>query len=185
MTGNRTIHIAITLGIALFFGLAMQAQTTTTNTNCNVNGNMANCTSTSTSNAEQQQRSYEAGQQIGAALGKGIAAVIRGNPQARANKAQDKALVKFCAARPGERAVWRDSYGNEVRSERCPTDTEKGVMAANVFMSRHHDFIPGPANSDAITAYIGSHNLDPREENSYERAYKDLKKDGQLKLYAK
>ncbi len=35
-----------------------------------------------------------------------------------------------------------------------------------------------------MTGYIDIHKLDPREKKSYERAYKDLKKAGQLDLYS-
>jgi hypothetical protein len=70
-----------------------------------------------------------------------------------------------------------------VSSGTCPTDEQKGVVAANEFMAHHKEFIREPANSQVMVAYLEAHKLDPREEKSYERAYKDLKKSGQLELY--
>ena len=40
------------------------------------------------------------------------------------------------------------------------------------------------SNADVMIAYIETHNLNPDEEKSYETAYKDLKKEHQLHLYA-
>jgi len=140
----------------------------TTNTNCNVYGNTINCTSNTTDTAAQQQRAYEAGQQIGNALGQGLVRAMH-------NHAVKKSMKSFCDSHPGWTA---EGY-------RCPTQEDKGVAAANKFMAHHKDFIPEAANSKVLVAYLGEHKLDPREEKSYERAYEDLKKAGQLDLYRK
>jgi hypothetical protein len=63
--------------------------------------------------------------------------------------------------------------------------TDTAVAAVNEFMSSRKDFIPSRANSQIMIAYIKVFKLDPREKKSYERAYKDLKRDGQLDLYAR
>lgn len=176
-TYGRTHLIAI-LGTLVLTSHLMRSQQTT-NTNCNVNGNAINCTSTATDNGAQQQRSYEAGQQIGNALGNGLAGAMQAH-------SFSKGLKKYCDAHPGEE--WH--YGNKVdgrvlSSGRCPTDEDKGLIAANEFMAHHKDYIRCPANSQLMVAYLETHKLDPREQKSYERGYKDLKKDGQLQLYAK
>jgi hypothetical protein len=63
--------------------------------------------------------------------------------------------------------------------------THHAVAAAGAFMARRKEFKNEPANSDAMRAYLQTNKLDPKEEKSYERAYKDLKKAGRLELYAK
>jgi hypothetical protein len=174
---NRDVNRAI-LGTLLFVVPAMYGQQTT-NTNCSVNGNTANCTSTTTDTGAQQQRAYEAGQQIGNALGSGIALAMQSH-------SKSSWVKKFCARHPGESWRWtRNRDGALLDSGRCPTDEDKGVMAANEFMAHHKDYIKEPANSNVVVAYLEEHKLDPREEKSYEHAYTDLKKSGQLDLYKK
>ena len=168
----------VILGVLLFAGSAMQGQQTT-NTNCSVLGSNVNCTSTTTDNAAQQQQAYEAGQKVGDAVGNGIALAMLSH-------AKNSGIKKYCAGHPGESWRWmRSSDEVLLDSGRCPTDEEKGVIAANEFMGRHKDFIREQANSKVLVAYLGDHKLDPRDEKSYERAYKDLKKAGQLDLYKK
>jgi hypothetical protein len=170
------------IGVLLLFAPVIRGQqTTTTNTNCNVYGNNANCTSTSstTDNAAQQQQAYEAGQKVGDAIGGGIALAMQSH-------SKNSWVKKFCAGHPGESWRWtRNSDGTLLDSGRCLTDEDKGVIAANEFMAHHKDFIKGQPNSEALVAYLDTHNLDPRLEKSYERAYKDLKKAGQLQLYSR
>lgn len=161
-------------------------QTTNTTTNCTLSGNTANCTSTSTDDkarraqqAEQQREAYETGQEIGTALGQGIA-------RARQVHAFNKGLRNYCAAHPGE--DWHYSSrtdGHEISSGHCPTDDDKVTAAANEFVSHHKDFMRTTANAQALVAYAEANKLDPRERKTYERAYKDLKKAGQLGLYDK
>jgi hypothetical protein len=175
MTKGRSILLVA----VLFAGHIIEAQQTTTNTNCNVYGSTMNCTSTSTDNSAQQRQAYETGQQIGNALGTGMAAAMQAH-------AFSKELKKYCAAHPGEDwHYYSRADGHVLSSGHCPSDDEKGVAAANEFMSRHKDFIRNQANSQVVVAYLQDHKLDPREEKSYERAYKDLRKSGQLELYAK
>ena len=145
----------------------MQGQQTT-NTNCTTSGNYTNCTSNTTDYSAQQQQMYQAGQQIGNALGVGIGSAIRAH-------SQKKAAKKFCESHPG----WT------IGTMYCPTDEDKGLQAANAFMARHKDYIREPSNSKTLVAYLDTHRLDPREEKSYERAYTDLKKSGELDLYTR
>lgn len=72
-----------------------------------------------------------------------------------------------------------------IASGHCPSDEDKDVAAAKQFMAHHKDFKPCNANSKVMVAYIETHSFNPREQKSYERAYKALKKAGQLELYAK
>lgn len=64
-------------------------------------------------------------------------------------------------------------------------DGERAVAIVNEFMARHKDLLPCQQNSTAITSYLVAHNLNPLDENSFEKAFKDLRKQGQLKLHAK
>lgn len=51
-------------------------------------------------------------------------------------------------------------------------------------MSKHKDMILSEENGQNIANYIKLNNLNPSEEKSFERAFKDLKKRNQLHLYA-
>ena len=151
----------------------------TTNTNCMTVGSNTNCTSTTTDYGAQQQRAYEQGQQVGTALGQGIGAAMQ-------THAFSKGLKKYCAAHPGQHwHYYSRADGHVLSSGHCPSDEDKAVEAANLFMSKHKEYIPGANNSQLITNYLDSHRLDPREEKSYETAFKDLKKEGKLELYAR
>ncbi len=173
---HRIIASAVLLmAIVLITGQSGQAQQTTT-TRCSIYGNAADCTSNTVDYGAQQQRSYEAGQQVGTALGLGIA---KGVQAVKARKYREK----FCARYPG--ATWRYFNGHSWSSGHCNSDGEKQTIAANEFMAHHRDFKPIAANFKAMTAYIDNHNLDPREKKTYERAYSDMKKSGQLELYSR
>ena len=69
--------------------------------------------------------------------------------------------------------------------QHCSPDDNKVIAAANEFASHHKELMPSPVNVQGFATYIETNKLDPRERKSYERAYKDLKKEGQLELYAK
>jgi len=156
------------------------AQTTTnTDTNCNLSGSTANCTSTSTTTnpAAQQQRDYQAGYAVGSALGSGLAASMRAH-------SMNKKLKKYCETHPNQSWTYRAPDGHVLSSGNCPPPEDKSIAAVNTFMAKHKDYIAETANGTAMIAYLQSHNLNPDEEKSYETAYKDLKKEHQLHLYA-
>lgn len=177
MSRNSKYFASVVLGIVLLSCKAARSQETTT-TNCSLSGNTANCTSNTTDYGAQQQRAYEQGQQVGNALGKGLAAAMQAHQFT-------KGLRKYCDAHPGQDWHYYSRVdGHTISQGHCPTQTDEALTAANEFMSRHKDYIPCPTNSAAITAYVDGHNLNPRERGSYERAFKDLKKTNQLKLYA-
>ncbi|MHB1937762.1 MAG: hypothetical protein ACYCOR_14405 [Acidobacteriaceae bacterium] len=175
-------HIAIRtatilLGLLLFAGNAHGQQTT--NTDCTLSGNTANCTSNTTDYGAQQQQAYETGQQVGNAIGQGLASAMQ-------HHAFSKGVKKYCAAHPGQDwHYYSGRDGHVLSSGHCPSDEDKDVAAANEFMAHHKDFIPCAANSKVMVAYIEVHKFDPREQKSYERAYKALKKSGKLDLYTK
>ncbi len=176
---SRHIAVHVALGFLLLAGNAHGQ--TTTNTNCTLSGNTANCTSNTTDYGAQQQRAYENGQAIGQAIGAPIGQAIYA---ARVRHAEKKWVRKYCADYPG--LDWHYWVGSRIiASGHCSTVDEKGAMAANDFMAHHKDFKPCEGNSKIMTAYIETHKLDPREEKSYERTYKALRKTGQLELYAK
>ena len=153
----------------------------TTNTNCTLSGNTANCTSNTTDYGAQQQRANEEGQQVGQAIGAPIGQAIYA---ARVRHAEKKWIKKHCAQYPGHDWGYQIN-GQIVASGHCPTEEEKAEMATHEFMAHHKDFKPCADNSKLMVAYIEAHSYDPREQKSYERAYKTLKKTGQLELYAK
>jgi len=162
---------------ALFSPLAFSQQTT--NTNCTTVGADTNCTSTTTDYGAQQQRAYEQGQKVGDALGRGISSAMQ-------THSFNKGLKKYCDAHPGQEWHYTSrSDGHLISTGHCPSDTEKALEAVYIFMSKHKDFMPGDENATEITTYIESNRLDPREEKSYESAYKALKKEGKLKLYSR
>jgi hypothetical protein len=177
-------HLSWILTVALISVSAAAQQTT--DTNCTVNGNTANCTSTTTDRAAQQRQAYEEGQQAGAALGHILGALGRGVSGVIQSHANAKWVTNYCAAHPG--SGWhttRRSDGMVIARGHCPSDEDRQLEAVNDFMTKHKDYIAEPENSSVLVAYIDTHSLDPREESSYEHAYKDLKKNGQLHLYAR
>ena len=174
---KKGMRILLALAVlAPIFRICVYAQQTTT-TNCTVNGNSADCTSNTTDYGAQQQRAYEAGQQVGSALG----TLIGMNMQARHFR---KGLGKYCDAHPGQTWTYRSrSDGRLLSSGRCPSDSDKIAAAENEFVANHRTYIPCPENSQAVAAYIAQNQLDPRRAKSYERAFRELKKAGILKLY--
>jgi hypothetical protein len=175
-------RIAALAVLSFVLGRSMQGQTTTTNTNCNVYGNTANCTSTSTDDsaekaqqAEQQRQAYETGQAIGAAFG-----------QAMQARAFSKKLRNYCDQHPGEDWHYFSGVdGHTISKGHCPSDDDKVTALSNEFAARHKDFMRTSANAQALATYMEANRLDPRERKSYDKAYKELKKAGQLELYAK
>lgn len=180
LTRNSVVQLMVLFG-ATFPVLTLSTSTAhaqqSTNTNCNVNGNNVNCTSTTTDYGAQQQHSYEQGQQIGNALGTGLALAIQSH-------AEEKFVKKFCAANPGGDWRWyRRSDGHTLATGHCPNQNEKAIIAANEFIAHHKNYVPCAENSSVMISYVEAHNLDPREEKSYEKAFRELKKANQLKLY--
>jgi hypothetical protein len=178
MSSHVVVRTATVLvGVLILAGSAYGQETT--NTNCTLSGNTANCTSNTTDYGAQQQRSYEEGQEVGSALGQGIGLAMQ-------RHSFSKGLNKYCAAHPGaEWHYYSRADGHLLSSGHCPSEDEKAEAVANEFLSRHKDFIPEPANSKAMIAYMESHKLNPLEKKSYDHAYKALKKASQLDLYAK
>jgi hypothetical protein len=67
----------------------------------------------------------------------------------------------------------------------APSDDDKVTASANQFAAHHKDFMRSPANAQVVATYLEANKLDPRERKSYEKAYKNLKKAGELELNAK
>ncbi len=178
MTRISGIRIAVACGLLALASCSMQGQQTTT-TNCNVAGNNVNCTSNTTDYGAQQRQAYENGQQIGNALGSGLAIAMQAH-------SQNKWVKHFCEGHPGGSWHWtRRSDGAITASGNCPTDSDKSLIAANEFMAHHREYIKEADNSKVLVAYLEEHKLDPRVEKSYEKAFKDLRKSRQIELYAK
>lgn len=165
---NKGILRLVVLGALVSPCLGQQSTTT----NCTMYGNTANCTSNTTDYGAQQQRAYQEGQQAGDAIGKGLARAMQAHKFARRVK-------KYCEDHPGN-----DWHSNST-SGHCPSEAEKLEIAENEFMAHHKELMHNSANHQAIDGYIEAHNLDPHEKKSYERAYNDLKKTGQLERYAR
>ena len=64
-------------------------------------------------------------------------------------------------------------------------DGEPAVEVASAFLARHRNFIPCPQNSTAMTSYLQAHNLNPLKESSFEKAFEELRRRGQLKIAPK
>jgi hypothetical protein len=156
------------------------AAQTTTNTTCNTQGGggtaTTNCTSTTTNPSAQKQQDYDNGYKVGQSLGNALAAGIQAH-------SLSKKLKKYCEAHPNQTWTYRNGAGQEISSGTCP-DADRSGDAANAFMAKHKDYIMGRENADAMIGYMDAHNLNPNNEKSYEMAYKDLKKENKLHLYA-
>lgn len=168
---------------ALAFALALAGPALfsqqTTNTNCSEIGNTINCTSTTTDNSVQQQQMNEAGRQVGNAIGTGLAVAIDSHRM-------HAYVKKYCPAHPGAYWGWvRRSDGRTIASGYCPTFNQQISEAVNSVTTRHRDYMPVQANSDAMAKYVTDHRFDPRQQKSWERAYNDLRKQGALQLYAR
>ena len=148
-------------------------------TNFATSGINADFTSTRIGYVVRPQRADEQREQNENARGNGVPVVLR------AHLFSFNSVRKFCATHPDE--AWRfiRADGQILSAGRCLSDLDKGFEAATLFRSHHKDFIAGESNAGLMTDYLESHRLDPREEKSYEIAYKDLKRAGMLYLYAR
>ena len=150
---------------------------TTTDTTCLDTLTGMSCTSTTRDRAAEQQRQYEQGRQMGQDLGNIIA-----NSRAR------HWVKKFCAAHPGQSWWYQMSTGERFTGD-CPVGggasqpaeaEDKVGQARRTFLVKHPDFIQTTRNATAMYAYLDEHKLDPAKTKSYDKAYRDLKKKGQL-----
>jgi hypothetical protein len=147
----------------------------TTSTDCTVLDNTAHYTSSTTDTAAQQREMFRQGQQFGEALAMAIQA-----------RKFNKDVKTYCASHPGEDwHYYSNADGHVISSGHCLSPQEEANAAAGAFMTHHKEFKTETMNFNAMWAYVQANNLDPRQEKSYERAYKELKKKGQLELYAK
>lgn len=101
------------LALLLISGI-MHGQTTTTNATCNVYGTIVQCNSTTTDTSAQARQSYEAGQQLGSALGSVIARGIMAHRIHKAAKAECSHLA------PGALWTLQNNLGQRW-SGNCPT----------------------------------------------------------------
>jgi hypothetical protein len=167
----------IVLVALLFASQVMQSQQTAT-TNCSTYSNTANCTTNTAYYSAQQQRAYQTSLAVGNALGQDI-------PKAMQAHSLNRGAKKYCEAHPGGDFVWKDGDGQIMFPGHCPSEEVQQAIAANEFVAHHLNYKRCAANAKAINAYFDTHKLDPREKKSYEHAYNDMKKTGQLELYAK
>lgn len=173
---NKRVNFAVVLLILVLPHVNFASGQQTTNTTCNVlAGDTVHCNSETTNPAAQQQQAFQQGQQFGQAL----AAAVQ-------MRQFNKDVRNYCAAHPGEDWAYRsNSDSHTMSSGRCPSGQEQVNAAAGVFLERHKEFKNVAANADALWAYIQTRNLDPRQEKSFEHAYKSLRKEGKLDLYMK
>jgi hypothetical protein len=169
---------ALPLGVLAIASPFLFAQQTAI-TNLTTSGINADFTSTRIDYDGQPQRVHEQGQQNRNALRNPV-------PVARqAELLSFKSVKKFCAVHPDEDWRYIRADGQVLSTGHCLSDLDKGFEAATIFRSHHKDFIAGESNAQLMTDYLESRRLDPREEKSYEIAYKDLKKAGKLDLYSR
>jgi hypothetical protein len=68
----------------------------------------------------------------------------------------------------------------------CQTDDERVTALYLMIESRHHEFnAKDPDNIKTVADYVEDHNYDANSWRGWEKAYKELKKQHKLKLYAK
>lgn len=87
---------------------------------------------------------------------------------------------EYCQGHPGE--DWARTFGDTTRTGHCDDADPKSAAVLNRFLSHNKKLAPTPANAQTLIAYVNYNKLNPREEKSYERAYKSLKQTGQLEL---
>lgn len=76
----------------------------------------------------------------------------------------------FCHAHPGQ------VYEGQV----CRSWEQQAADTAVAWMGMHHKYAQTPANGTAMAGYIEANGLDPRLYKSYDRAFKELKKQGRV-----
>lgn len=158
---------ALLLGVMLLMSVAAVAQITTT---CSLYGNTASCTSYDYGSylAERQREQYQAGQQLGRALGYSI---FRARfPGWRRS---------HCAQHPGQPFDYRNASGDAITGT-CPTQDGLANEAATEWMAKHLAYTPNATNGTAIDAFIADKHLARWEPKSYDQAYKALLKDHKL-----
>ena len=69
--------------------------------------------------------------------------------------------------------------------EPTPTDGEPAVAIVRKFIARHKNFIPCQQNATAMGVYLDAHHLNPLDENSFEKAFDDLRHQGRLQIASK
>jgi hypothetical protein len=175
MKPKLAIFLGLVLTTALFTPRTASAQQLIAGASCVLSGNDANCPIdlARISNAQQHAFTSAADPRAGVA------------PDGVEARAFSKSRVKFCAENPGKDwHYFSMSDGQLLSAGHCLSDDEKAAAAANAFVTHHKEFVRSQQNSEVLTAYCDTHNLDPRDEKSYERAYKDLRKSKKLALNA-
>jgi len=164
MSTNGVIRTAVVLCMLPFTTHTMQSQ------------QMA---STLIDYSAQHEHAVGENNPVSNSLGQGFSASVQ-------PPAFSRSIKKYCDANPGQE--WHSGSkpsGDTPTSGYCPTDEDNVVTTSHDFVSHHKDFIPCSANGEAMALYMEEHKLSPLEMKSYEKAYKELKKAGQLKLTAK
>lgn len=69
-----------------------------------------------------------------------------------------------------------------MESGHCPSADAKSIAVLNSFLAHHKKIASSPTNTQTLVAFVNYNKLNPREEKSYERAYKSLKSTGQLEV---
>ena len=174
--------LSLCLGLAFAAALVgtrpVSAQQLVAAASCVLAGNDANCPINLAKISSTQKTGF-------ANSSPSFAGVPSAPPAGIAVHAFSKSQQKFCAENPGKNwHYFSMSDGQLLSAGHCPSNDEKAATAANAFVTRHKDFVRSQQNSEILTAYCDTHNLDPRDEKSYERAYKDLRKSKKLALNA-
>ena len=87
----------------------------------------------------------------------------------------------YCLGHPGE--DWTRISQSTTQTGHCPSADDRSIAVLNNFLAHHKKIAPSPANTQTLVAYVSYNKLNPRENKSYERAYKSLKNAGELDLY--
>jgi 3-hydroxy-3-methylglutaryl CoA synthase len=107
---------------------------------------------------------------LGYLIGKALASPLVQDPNAPIAVGYD--LPDFCRKNPGQL----------YRANKCPTQEEHAAALAKEWAYRHTKFRQNSKNAKLMVDYIEQHKLDPGYWESYDKAFKALKKAHQLEL---
>jgi hypothetical protein len=175
---TKTLLLVTAASTLLFilFGTAISAFGQDIETTCQTTFGTTQCTSKTVDNRTQGQINADALK----------AGWERGN-QIRAQRAEvaaQRAFVNsvntYCTIHQGQDWQLNGQTGH------CQTDDERMASMYLNIESRHHEFnAKDPVNMKTICDYMEANNYDANSWKGWERAYKELKKQGRLHLFAK
>lgn len=172
-TMKHVLLIASLTLASLAFGQDVQTDCTTTDRDMH-------CTSKTVDNRTQGQINADA-----------LAAGWKRGKEMRADYDQQRAIVAaqrafvnavntYCASHQGS------DWQIDSKQGHCQTDNERLAAQYLSLESRHHEFdAKNRDNMKTVCDYMEANNYDSNNPKGWDKAYKELKKQGRLHLYAK